>query len=86
MDEEGNWFRFVSALLGGGTAIAVAFIVSGNAVSASVRTAYKARSTVRYSHKVAHRTGMSGIYFACGLGCLVIHILLAIYIGTNAFL
>ena len=58
LDDEGLWWYFTSAILGMLTAIVVAFLVSGSAAEATVKTAWKSRLTVKYAHKVCHRTGM----------------------------
>ena len=65
--------------MGGATVIAIAFIVSGAASDAAIRVAFKSRHTVKYAHKVAHRTGMHAIYFSFGLGILVLHLIYSVY-------
>ena len=77
LDEEGYYFYFASGLTGGIIAIVIACFISGSAAQATVRTAWKARLTLKYSYKVAHRTGMSVMFFATGMGILSILILFA---------
>ncbi len=78
LDEEGTYWYFISALVGGIVAIVIAFFISSSAAQATVRTAWKARLTLKYSYKVAHRTGMSAMFFATGTGILSILILFAL--------
>ena len=75
LDERSLWWYFISALAGGITSIVIAVVISESAASACIRTAWKARLTLKYSHKVAHRTGMQAMFFACGLGIIVILLL-----------
>ena len=72
LDEKGLWWYFISSLAGGVTSMLIAVMISENAASATIRTAWKARLTLKYAHKVAHRTGMQVMFFACGLGIIVI--------------
>jgi len=41
--------------------------------------AFKSRLTVKYAHKVAYRTGMHAMYFAFGLGILLLTFLYGTY-------
>ena len=77
LDEEGMYWYFFSGLIGGIVAIVIAVFISSSAAQATVRTAWKARLTLKYSYKVAHRTGISAMFFATGMGILSILILFA---------
>jgi len=70
LDDEGLWWYFISSLVGGIVAIVIAFLLAIPAASATVRCAWKSRHSLKFSHKVAHRTGMYAIFLACGLGII----------------
>lgn len=79
LDEEGLWWYFISSLTGGFTAIAIAVFICTGAASATVRTAWKSRLTLKYAYKVAHRTGMQAMFFACGVGMVTTLVLFVLF-------
>ena len=79
VDNPDEWWYFSAALTGGLSLIVVSFMSASMVTNANIRATYKIRHTIKFSYKIAHRTGIAVTFLSLGMCGISIHILLAIF-------
>jgi F0F1-type ATP synthase assembly protein I len=79
VDDQDEPFYFISALTGGLSLLLCSLVSASLITKTNIRATYKARHTIRFSYKVAHRCGIAVTYFSMAFGALCIYILLTVF-------
>jgi len=83
--EEDEWWYFWSAIIGGLTSIITITCVASLVTSANYKATFKARLTVIFSYKVAHRCGIAVTYLTLGICITTLHCLFGYYRSNFSF-